>query len=436
LNGILENMTDNISFFQKHLSTAKENINLLINYLLLLYAFAMPLNIAKAQDITYILVALWIVSFDYKVLLTFIKENRLFQTILLLSFLISISFLWSDLDKKIITNTHLYYANAYDYIFRYSVFFLLPIIIIITKLKKEFIPLFINSFLLGMFVNEVMAYGIFFEFWTTHKGVSSNPIVFHKNHITYSAFVGFTVLLLLYKINHIKSIYFKIIYSFFIITMTINLFMSQGRTGQFSFFITGTLLILIYFRKNIKALLLSFFILTTVFLLAFYNMSTFNSRVNQAIKSVENVIQGKNLGSSFGTRIMAFDTIPYLINKENFLFGVGMGDKPHHISTTLKNEYSNRIMNFDTHGFLHNSHLEMLVSNGLIGIFLYLFIFYLLFKMPIKDPFMKYMAYSLSIYYLCVGMTTDIFFFKAIMSLFAMFLAVIILQHQLEEKTD
>lgn len=426
-------MTANISIFQKYLTIAKENINLLINLLLLLYAFAMPLNISKAQDISYILIVLWIITFDYKNLLNFIKENKLFQTILLLSFLIFISFLWSDLDRKTIISSQLYYADVKDYIFRYTVFFLFPIIIIITKLKKRFISLFISSFLLGMFINEVIAYGTFFEFWKTHKGVSSNPIVFHKNHITYSTFVGFTVLLLFYKINHIKSIYIKLFYSFFIVTMVINLFMSQGRTGQFSFFITGLLLILIYFGKNIKALILSLIILVTVFILAFYNMSTFNSRVNQAKHSIENIVQGKNLDTSLGTRIIAFDTIPYLINKENFLFGVGMGDKPYYVSSTLKKDYPHRLMNFDVHGFLHNSHLEMLVSNGLIGLLLYLYIFYLLFRIPIQDSFIKYASYSLGIYYLCVGMTADIFFFKATMSLFAMFLGIIILQHQLEK---
>lgn len=417
--------------FRENFIKLRIKINFLFNYLIILYAFVIPISVSKSQDLTSVLIPLWIISFEYKNLLTFAKESRLFQTILLLTLLILFSYLWST--DVTTTPTHYYYQDMYDYFYRYIVFFLFPIIMILTKLRKEFIPLVISSFIFAMFINEIISYGIFFELWTTSRGSVYNPVPFHKNHITYSAFLGFTVLLSIYRFSHIKNNYIKVFYLLFITTMSINLFMSAGRTGQFSLLITSVILSLIYFKKSIKLIIFSFSILVIAYFLAFTNMATFNTRVNQAKQSIENIIDNKNFDTSLGTRIMAFDTIPYLINANNILFGVGMGDKPSYVSTTLKKDYPHRLNNFDIHGFLHNSHLEMLVSNGLAGLFLYFSIFYFLFTTAIKDTFIRYISYTLSIYILCFGMVSDIFFFRAIMSLFGLFLAIVILQNQSEE---
>ncbi len=418
--------------FKDNLAKIRTKINFFFSYLIVLYAFVMPISASKTDELTSVLIPLWIISFEYKKLLTFIKESRLFQTIILLTLLILLSYLWStDITA---TPTHYYYQDIYDYFYRYIVFFLFPIIMILTKLKKEFIPLVISSFIFAMFINEIISYGIFFELWSTPRGSVYNPVPFHKNHITYSAFLGFTILLSIYKFSHIKKNYERLFYLSFIVTMSINLFMSAGRTGQFSLFITSTVLILIYFKKNIKLIIFSFSILMIVFFIAFNTMSTFNTRVNLAKQSANNIIENKNFDTSFGTRVMAFDAITNLVNKNNLFFGVGMGDKPSYVSKTLQKEFPYRLVNFDVHGFLHNSHLEMLVSNGLVGLFLYFSIFYFLFTTTIKDTFIRYISYTLGIYILCFGMVADIFFFRAIMSLFGLFLAIIILQNKSEKQ--
>ncbi|WP_345979936.1 O-antigen ligase family protein [Sulfurimonas sp. HSL3-2] len=349
----------------------------------------------------------------------------------MLTLLILLSYTWSTSQSTI--PTHFYYSDMAGYFYRYSMFFLFPMIIIFTKLKKEFIPMVIGSFILAMIVNELISYGVFFGLWTTLRGTPENPIPFHKNHITYSAYLAFTILLSLYKFIHIQNKYKKLFLLLFLTTMSINLFMSAGRTGQFSLFITAIFLSFIYI-KNIKTLLMTFITLVTVFILAFSVMPTFKHRITQAEQSIKNILENKNKDTSLGTRIMAFDTIPYLVNKDNLLFGVGMGDKPYYVSTTLKKDYPYRLVNFDKHGFLHNSHIEILISNGIIGLLLYCSIFYFLFTINVKDKLIKYISYTLGISFLCFGMVADIFFFRAIMSLFSLFLGIIILQKYEEQK--
>lgn len=346
-----------------------------------------------------------------------------------------LSYLWSSYNPDSIS-THQLYSKFSIYYNNYLKYFLFPIILIVTKLKKEFIPWLISSFIFGMFINEIISYGIFFELWSTERGTPENPVPFHINHITYSTFIGFTILLSIYKLVHIKNNYAKLFYLIFLTTMTINLFMSVGRTGQFALFITSMILIVIYFNKNIKVIVFSSFILLLTFFLGFSYMTTFNKRVLQAKQSIENIIDGKNVDTSLGTRIMAFHTIPYLVNRDNILIGVGIGDKASYVSSTLSAKYPYRLINFDKHGFLHNSHIEMLISNGLIGLFLYFSIFFFLFKLKIRDKFIQYIAYSISLYILCYGMVADIFFFHEVMSLFSLFLGIILTQIQIEHMKD
>lgn len=393
----------------------------------------MPIDISKTDGIIAILILFSIVNFNYEKLLIFIKNSKLFLNILLLSFLILLSYLWSTNDSTVVQ--HLRYSEISQYYYRYMIFFFLPLIMIILNIKKEFIPLLINSFIAGMFINVILSYGIFFELWVIPYTTPSNPVPYHGNHITYSTFLGFTILLSFYKLNHIKNNYAKAFYLLLMITMIINLFMTAGRTGQFSLLITSIILLLIYFRTNIKMLILSFLILFMTFLLAYTTMATFNKRVNKAFQDTNELYHGKNVDTSLGTRIMSYHSTSYLMNKNNILFGVGMGDKPYYVSKTLTEDYPYRLVNFDKYGYLHNSHVGMLVSNGIVGLFFYLSIFYFLFKVPIKNDFIKYISYSLSIYFLCYGANGDIFYPKELMPLFAFFLGIVILQSQLEKKT-
>jgi len=409
----------------------REKINNIFSYIIILYAFVMPIDVSKSYLITKVMFVLWILSFDYKETYFTLRTNRLLQAILLLSALIAISYLWSSIPIDESTS-HQYYAKANHYMYNYLRYYLVPLLIIVTKLKKEMIPIVIGSFLFSMFINEVISYGISFKFWKTPHGTPSDPIPFHINHITYSTFIGFAILLSIYKFAHIKNYFLKSFYLIFLITMSINLFMSAGRTGQVALFLTLIILGILHINNN-KKLLYSFIILIIVSASAYFNINTFHNRVNQAYNDVSKIIHNKNPDTSLGTRIMAFKTIPYLVNEDNILFGVGIGDKASYISTTLKKDFPYRLHNFDNHGYLHNYYLKMLVSNGIIGLTLYLLIYYYLFKLKTQTPFIIYISHSLGIYIFFYGLNADLFFFQEVMSLFALFLGIIIVDSLKEE---
>jgi len=122
---------------------------------------------------------------------------------------------------------------------RYDIkyWYYVPIILIATTLKKEYIPKTISAFLLGMMISEILSYGIFFELWTWKHGNPSDPTPF-MNHLQYSMFLTFTSLLLLNRVFFETQIKWKIFYFLYFLTVTSNLFLNGGRTGQIAFILS------------------------------------------------------------------------------------------------------------------------------------------------------------------------------------------------------
>lgn len=400
----------------------QDQSRLFLNYALIIYAFIFPIdaNISKSF-IGFVVIPLFILSLNFKEVLNLFMCNRILQIVSLLISLILISYLWSE-------QTIGYYGDFSDYnkILRY--YFIFPFLAFILSFDKKYTSFAITSFLLGMFISIMISYGIYFDFFTISHTRQFNLAPFYSSHISYSTFLGFTIILTAYRLVTSKNNWLKVLYSLFFLTIIGNLFLSAGRTGQMALLLTFMVLILIYFRHELKKLLVSILVLISVFIFSYINFDTFNYRVNVMYNDTVNVFYGKNYGSSFGTRIMAFITIPYLVNSDNILFGVGMGDKPTYVKEILVKDFPYEVHNFTDHGYLHNSHIEFLVSNGIVGLFIYLSLFYYLITTKFKDRFIEYMSKALGIYFICYGLSADIFFFYEPMMLLAFFLALIAIQ--------
>lgn len=349
--------------------------------------------------------------------------------------MILLSYLWSKNYPNTVYGDFNFFFKAFGY------FYLFPIIIIVSSLKAKYIVFVVSSFLLSMFVNEIISYGIFFDLWSTGipKSNSFNPVPFQLSgiHISYSVFIAFTILLSLYKFKHISNKYIKLVFLIFLITMSMNLFISIGRTGQFSLLLTLIILIFIYYYKNIKKVVFLIISLFSLFIFAYYNINTFNIRINQGIDDIKNVIYNHDIKhSSVGDRLLAYHAIIYIFEPKNILFGVGIGDKEEYVKKRLhENKYPyKQIKSFWEYGRLHNMYLEILISNGIIGLFLLLFLFYSLFKIKIKNTFIKYISYITSLVFLFVAFSCDIFFFYELMLLFGLFISIVIVQYNHEQK--
>ena len=258
--------------------------------------------------------------------------------------------------------------------------------IIYTSLDKKFLGHIFSACLISMFLSEIMSYGIFFEFWTYKNVLPSDPAPF-MDHVSYSIYLAFTSMILLNKIFFETELKYKVIYILFFITVTSNLFLNGGRSGQVTFFIILLILAILNAKHKLKAVAVSVLFLSITFFAAYNISPNFQNRFNQATTDVSQMIEQNNYTGSFSTRvslwIIGIDQIT-----DSISLGSGMGNEMNQI------EYYVQKHNFDiTHlkrfGDHHNMFITYGIQLGQIGLILIFLIFYFVYTLKIKDPMNK-----------------------------------------------
>ncbi len=347
-------------------------------YLILVFALTVPLVRASISLFMILLPVIWIIEGDFKRKFEDIKSSKLLMALLLYLIFSILSILWSsNLD------TALNILRKSTYLF--------TIFVIATSLKKEYVVSVITAFLVGMFISEIIAYGVFFEIWTFKNATPQNPTPVMQ-HIDYSIFMAFSAILLL---NRIFSKHYiakeKVIFIIFFLTVTGNMFLSIGRTGQVAFIAGIIVMTIIHFRVSIKSFVLSSLMIVTIFTSAYHLSASFESRSKEALNNVEKILNS-DLNSSWGIRV-AYWITTYNIFKENPLIGVGLGDYIDETRDELKDDkYSyldNSTIEFMSNYHPHNQYLLVLLQMGIIGLFLLFYFIFLMLRQKIDNPEIK-----------------------------------------------
>lgn len=345
-------------------------------YIILSFAFVLPLSRAGISLFLVLLILIWILEGDFKRKISQIKENKILVSILLFLSVSTISLIFSqNIDQGLNTMR----LNLY----------MLVVFVIATSLDKKYISTVITSFLLGMFMSEIIAYGVFFELWQFKHATPSNPTPF-MIHIEYSVFLAFTALILLNRLVSQKySNKEKLVIFLFFISVTGNLFITAGRTGQVSLIAGIIVLFIVHYRFTLKSLTASLLVLLTIYLTAYNISNTFNTRVNQA-KSDINQVLNNNYLSSWGLRV-AYWIVTYDIVKENPL-GIGLGDYVDSVKENLQeNErgFSNATVNFMSDNHPHNQFLLVTLQMGILGLLILINIIYRIIKQENNNKELK-----------------------------------------------
>ena len=177
------------------------------SYLLITFAFFLPLSRAGISILSVLMILMWLFQGDFKKKYENLKDNVVIIALVLFVGFEFISLVWTTSENI---------GHGLDQAFKTTRLVLLPILVIATTLKKEYIPKVITAFLIGMLISEILSYGIFFELWTLRHGSPSDPTPF-MHHLDYSTFLTFTSLLLLnryFDTNNLKLKAFYFIYFF------------------------------------------------------------------------------------------------------------------------------------------------------------------------------------------------------------------------------
>ena len=358
------------------------------HYLLILLAFLMSLTVSGANIIIFIICCLWLFSGDYKAKYNQIISSKLMIASILFYCLHIIGMFWTE---DLNWGFHMLHKMWY---------FLLFFPILFNIIQRKYIHHYLSAFMLAIAITEIASYLVWFEIVDPFKNATvMNPTPF-MSHISYNPILALAIYLAYYNIflKTNLSLIRSFFYSFFAVTMTINMFITGGRAGQVMYFV---MLIIFTFQfyntQKIKPLIIVSILVPLIFLSAYQSSPLFKQRVNLAITNT--VHYELNKASSTGQRI-TFAINSWQIIKENPIFGVGTGDFPSEYKKI--NQINTPQIPNTTNP--HNMYTLIAVQFGMIGLISMLSIFYYQFKIAsyASNKFIKDFGFALPLMFLVI----------------------------------
>jgi len=292
--------------------------------------------------------------------------------------------------------------------------------ILYTSLDKRFIPHVFSAFLGAMFISEIVSYGIFFEIWK-YKNISPHDPAPFMSHMAYSTFLAFTSSLLLTKVflSKNESLTNKIIYGLFFISVTTNLFVNGGRTGQVIFIFLIFSLTFIHIKHKLKALFISTLMLVSIFYTAYNFSPNFHARSNAMYSGLYSMIYKNDYTHNGGARASLWITGSHVF-KDNFLLGTGIGNAVKDIKLYAK-ELGFSPSKLSHYADYHNIFVNYAAQLGVFGLIILLFMFYYLFNLKFKTDEYNSINKMFVISFVLFSFTHNTFHTMSPMLFFALF---------------
>ena len=396
----------------------KYDYNKYINYIAVLFAFVAPISRAGIVLFSMLLILLWILEGGFKEKYIKMKNNNVIVFIIAFVAFYFISLLWSS-------------DIAYGIKYAKKFWYFLPIFVIFTSVKKEYIKYMISAFLLSIFISEIISYGIFFEWWQFKNKLPSDPTPF-MNRIQYSMFLAFAALLLLNRSFTQEIKIYKLGYFIYFLSVVVNLFMNGGRTGQLAFIISIFIVVFLNVKNKIIATLLIIGLSTPILVGAYSISPNFQKRVDLAFFQFNNMIETKEYCSSVGLRIGMLEIGSEVII-DNPIIGVGASDAMTTMHSYIDESHPNKICAKNMPNY-HNDFLQIMVQLGLIGGFIYILMFYNIVKIKIKEKEYTNLPIIFVSVYIISSMFENMIHQQFSMILFSLFVGIFLALNRIENE--
>jgi len=409
------------SFLKKH----QEKNLLLINYLLVLYAFFLPISNFFAKNIFSIALVLTLFLPDIKQRVIYALKNRVVQAFL---FFYLIHFIWMIGSEQI--DVAIFKVKNFRYI--------LYIILFVAVVKDEFKLKILNSFIFAILFSEIMSYNMLFHIkipFIKLNGYSHN-VPFMQAYTQYSVVLSIALGLILYKVFSEKKLWMKLFYFIFLSSASINIFIIESKLGYGLYFLSIFTALVFILKKNFTYKKIVFVVLfvTAGYWMAYNYSSTFHNRINHFKHSIVSLYKSKNFGSSTGVRAYYYIQSFEMIRKDPkvLFFGYGTGDHIEEFKSFFSKhniKYKRKILHPISGGknaSLHSEYLDNLLQFGLIGLFSFLYIFYTILKTKTKYQIFSLLKYILVVVYLVNSTVSVIFIHTTIGKVFVLLSSLII----------
>lgn len=400
----------------------KIKVNNAINYIAIIYAFLLPLSRASIVLFSAILIVLWIFEGDLKEKFQKILKCRFTLSIIVFIIFSLLSLVWVEEQNL---------QEALKYIKKY--WYLMVIFPLFTSLKPSYIFKVLYAFLAGMSLSMILSWGIYFEWWHI-KEVTKDSLSPFMWHVFYSIFLAFSALLSLNFALHTKQKTLKILYIILLILFTSILFMGIGRTGQVIFVIGLFILLMENFDHKIKAVV-SALVISLVLLGILYTFNnTFKQRIDLVKSDVVQMVETEQYCNSLGGRVFTWQ-ISYEIIQEHPIIGLGIVDHLDYLKNAMKNDERFSECSFkDMIDYFHGQYIEIISQTGIVGLFLFLSIFYFFMRVKIKNRMLNNIKIILGMTFLLVFLVDVPFRKQFALALFALISSLILIEKRVEDE--
>ncbi|MEA1892017.1 MAG: O-antigen ligase family protein [Campylobacterota bacterium] len=405
----------------------KNSSNIIANYILILVAFLIP---TSTHHIKYLFIMLSILSIFRPDALTKLKSVLVNPVVISFALYFLLNLLWLSVSKN---------PEDVYYIAKYSVMFLYPVLILLF-LESKFIPLMISSFLLGIFVSEIVSYDLYlnlntFDFfpYINANANSTYPTPF-MSHLNYGFFLAFSAGLSLQIFFQKNSYLMKIFTIILIVSITINQFINIGRSGYILYAISILTILYLQYKKDIfKYIPLIIVAFVSIFFLAYSFSPNFQKRIEQTVNSIASIYNKENYTNSIGIRFMNYKNAIESF-KQSPLIGYGTDA---HVTVLYEEtkktdaQLAQTIKNYHT---TDSQYFDIALQFGLIGLIVFFNIFYQIYRYKDRDIYLKNISILMSILLLIYGLGTNFMHFLNPTSYLLIFFATITMSHSYKEE--
>jgi len=408
----------------KYLKDDFNNIKIL-NFIMLLFLISTLTFFKLSSILIYIILFLFLLNKNVKNYIQEILNNKVVRATILY-FLIYI--LWMISSENL--DVALYQVKG-------NLIMLYPILFV-SIVRKEYIQKFIFAFFLVMFISSIWSFLMYFDLLDSPFRVTPRPIPFlYKSDFGFFLLIGISLAIL--NIKKYKGLYKFSLY-ILVFLFSINIFIIGARIYMFDYFILIiSLLILSKNSLNKKY----FFLLLTIFMLISTILYTYNdnlkNNIDNVIVNINKGISNHEYNTSSGIRVaLIINSIPVLL--DNFIFGVGTGDHIEAVKDYIYNKpdfntgiYTDTInvLSIGKSSFLHNTYIQHIIEFGLIGLLVFLNIFYQMIRYKYINEDYKKFIITLSIIYLFMSVSGAEFMYNQAGKIFIFFISIFLVQKEL-----
>lgn len=392
----------------------REQSALAANYLLILYAFLLPVA-PKAASKVFIGVAVFMLFSGA------LKENffRSLKHPVVLSFILFylMHALWMFGSEHV--STALFKLKEFKY--------LLYVLIITMILQKGFVSKILGGFVAGVSLSVLISLCMFsglpiLELLQKIPLLTVNTIhpnvPFMVSYTAYSITLTLVANLMLYRllIRSAENIYMPFLHTLIFIGTSATVFLVDSRLGYLLYGVSVLFTIAFAFRRHFyRAAAASLLLMGTTYALLYSYSPSFERRVDTIVDDARNSMN-VSYSSAGGIRI-GYYVHGWEVIRNNPIFGVGTGD---HLAEVIDiiNRFEKDPANRDALNYNYISgdsasfdseYLDTVVQFGIVGLFVFFNIAYRLIRDPQPDPYLKYFQYLLALSILIIAGPSLIF---------------------------